>query len=141
MGKIKGVGVFLLVIVLLVVLSLAGLAWRYHTAEIRGRVGAEEQIESSASRIQRYQEFFSICQSVQTKEDAIDNLRANTSMDESRKDSAITANQNARAQLINEYNSKSAQSYTAARFKASNLIYQIPRGAYESNRTNCIVNQ
>lgn len=139
MGKLKGVGVIVLLLVLIAVLSFGTLAWRYYTAELQGRVDAEEQIESSSSRIQRYQEFFSICQSVQTKEDAIDNLRNNTSMDDQRKGSAITANQNARAQLINEYNSKSAQSYTAARFKASNLIYQIPRGPYENVRTNCVL--
>lgn len=139
MGKIKGVGAFLLAIVVLIALALGGLAWRYYTAEIRGRVDAQEQIESAPSRIQRYQEFFNLCQSIQTKEDSIDNLRANSTMDEERKGTAITANQNARAQLINEYNSKSAQSYTAARFKASNLVYQIPRGSYENNRTNCII--
>ena len=139
MGKLKGVGVIVLLLVLIAVLSFGTLAWRYYTAELQGRVDAEEQIESSSSRIQRYQEFFSICQSVQTKEDAIDNLRNNTSMDDQRKGSAITANQNARAQLINEYNSKSAQSYTAARFKASNLIYQNPRGPYENVRTNCVL--
>lgn len=139
MGKIKGVGAFLLAIVVLIALALGTLAWRYYTAELRGRVDAQEQIESAPSRIQRYQEFFNLCQSIQTKEDAIDNLRANSTMDEERKGTAITANQNARAQLINEYNSKSAQSYTATRFKASNLVYQIPRGPYENNRTNCIV--
>lgn len=141
MGKIKGVGVVILGIILLVAISLGTLAWRYYTAEMRGSVDAQEQIESAPSRIQRYQEFFSICQSIQTKEDAIDNLRANDSMDEQRKGSAITANQNARSTLINEYNSMSSQSYTAARFKASNLVYQIPRGPYESNRTNCVIQQ
>lgn len=138
MNKLKGIGVATLVILFLVGLSLGGLAWRYYTAEIRGKVDAQESIESASSRIQRYQEFFGICQSVQTKEDAIDNLRANTTMDEEKKGVAITANQNARSALINEYNSKSAQSYTAGRFKASNLIYQIPRGIYKENRTTCI---
>lgn len=138
MGKLKASGVVVLVIVGLVVLSLLGLGYRYMTAEIRGRVAAEEQLRSAPSRIQRYQEFFSLCQSVQTKEDAIDNLRANTTMDADRRETAITANQNARASLINEYNSKSAQAYTAARFKASNLIYQIPRGPYQNTRTNCV---
>lgn len=141
MGKIRGIGFFILGIILLVAISLGTLAWRYYTAEVRGTVGAQEQIESAPSRIQRYQEFFNLCQSIQSKEDAIDNLRSNSSMNEQYKDSAITANQNARATLINEYNSKSAQSYTAARFKASNLVYQIPRGPYESNRTNCVIQQ
>lgn len=138
MKSLKIFGAIIAVISLLVAISLGGYAWRYFTAPIKGKVGAEEQIESAPSRIQRYEEFFGICQSVQTKEDAIDNLRANSTMDQERKGAAITANQNARAALINEYNSKSAQAYTAARFKASNLIYQIPRGPYQGSRTQCV---
>ena len=133
----KGVLAIIILVVTIVVASLSSLAWRYFTAEIQGRVEAEEQIESASSRIQRYQEFFNICQSIQTKEDAIDNLRANSTMDKERKDMAITANQNARSQLINEYNSKSAQSYTAERFKQSNLVERIPRGIYNNQRTIC----
>ena len=134
----QGVLAIIVLVIALVVASLSSLAWRYFTAEVRGTVDAEEQIESASSRIQRYQEFFNICQSIQTKEDAIDNLRANSTMDEERKGMAITANQNARSNLINKYNSKSAQNYTAERFKQSNLVYRIPRGIYKDQRTTCI---
>jgi hypothetical protein len=119
--------------------DIGGLLYQKATAPLRGQSEAERQIESGASRIQRYQEFFNICQGIQAKEDAIDNLQANSSMDTQKRDTAITANQNARATLIAEYNSKSGQAYTAARFKASNLPYQINRGPYMgSNRTNCV---
>lgn len=133
--------IFLMILGLIgsmILISLSTLAYRYFTAEVRGVVDAEEQIEGAASRIQRYQEFFNLCQSIQAKEDAIDNILANTTMGESGQGAAVTANQNSRAQLIAEYNSKSSQSYTSARFKASNLPYTIERGPYTgSNKTNC----
>lgn len=124
---------------LMVATDIGGLLYQKATAPLRGQAEAERSIESGASRIQRYQEFFNICQGIQSKEDAIDNLKANDSMDEQKRDTAVTANQNARATLIAEYNGKSGQSYTAARFKASNLPYQINRGPYTGmNRTNCV---
>lgn len=127
-------------VVFIIATDLGGLVYQKMTAPFRGSVEAERMIESGSSRIQRYQEFFNICQGVQAKEDAIDNLLANKTMDTVKRDTAVTANQNARATLIAEYNSKSAQAYTAARFKASNLPYQINRGSYTGkNPTNCVV--
>ena len=120
--------------------DIGGLLYQKWTAPLRGQSEAERTIESGASRIQRYQEFFNICQGIQAKEDAIDNLKANSTMDTERRDTAITANQNARSTLIAEYNSKSTQAYTAARFRDSNLPYQIARGPYlGTNRTVCAV--
>lgn len=119
--------------------DIGSLLYQKWTAPLRGQTEAERTIESGASRIQRYQEFFNICQGIQAKEDAIDNLQANSTMDTEKRDTAVTANQNARATLIAEYNGKSAQAYTAARFKDSNLPYQINRGPYTgANRTNCV---
>lgn len=138
MGSLKITGAIIVAITIAIGLSLGTLAYRYFTAEVRGVVGAEEQIEGASSRIQRYQEFFNLCQSIQAKEDAIDNIKANATMSESGQGAAITANQNSRASLISEYNSKSSQSYTSARFKASDLPYRIERGPYTgSNKTNC----
>lgn len=120
--------------------DIGNLLYQKWTAPLRGASEAERTIESGSSRIQRYQEFFNLCQGIQAKEDAIDNLLANTTMDTGQRDIAVTANQNARATLIAEYNSKSAQAYTAARFKDSNLPYQIVRGPYTgSNRTACVI--
>jgi len=120
--------------------DIGSLLYQKWTAPLRGASEAERTIESGASRIQRYQEFFNVCQGVQAKEDAIDALKANLSMDEQDRDRAITANQTARAQLIADYNSMAAQSYTAARFQASNLPYQLERGLYNgANKTNCVI--
>lgn len=124
-------------LVLLLGSDLFGLWYKGQTAPFRGKMNAEQQIESAPSRIQRYEEFFALCQGVQTKEDQIDSLLVSNI---SKREVALTAQQAARSKLINEYNAKSAQAYTAARFKASNLIYQIPRGAYDgTNPTNCII--
>lgn len=127
----------LLGIVGLVGITLAGYGISYLMAPIQGAVEAQRTITSGNSRIQRYEEFFNICLGVQAKEDAIDALMANSSMDTTKRDLAITANQSARGKLIAEYNSKSSMSYTSERFKASNLPYQLTRGQYNGNRTNC----
>lgn len=132
------VGALAAVIGLTVGLDIFGLWYRAETAPIRGKSNAEVQIESAPSRIQRYEEFFALCQSVQTKEDQILALQANQTMKPAKRDIAITAQQAARSQLINEYNSKSAQAYTAARFKDSNLPSELSRLPFDgTNLTNC----
>jgi len=132
-----GLGLVVATIGLSIALDLGGLFYQGQTAGFRGAMEAERQIESAPSRIQRYEEFFNICQGVQAREDAIDALLANASINEEDRDRAITANQSARAQLIAEYNSMASQDYTAARFQASNLPYQLTRGLYDGDQTNC----
>tara|TARA_Y100000310_G_scaffold74348_1_gene70464 strand:+ start:6034 stop:6459 length:426 start_codon:yes stop_codon:yes gene_type:complete len=118
--------------------DLGGLLYKKETAAFRGKANAEHQIESAASRIQRYEEFFNICQSIQAKEAAIDTIKASMSQDNQLYSVSITSNQMARSTLIAEYNSKTAQSYTSARFKASNLPYRIDLSQYDgSNKTEC----
>ena len=83
------------VIGLTVGLDLFGLWYRGATAPIRGNSDAEVQIESAPSRIQRYEEFFALCQSVQTKEDQILALEANSSMNDQQK-ATLTLTRNER---------------------------------------------
>ena len=92
----------------------------------------------AASRIANYNMFFDLCAAVQKKEDAIDILMANNSMEEAKRDLAITANQTQRANMIAEYNAAASKDYTAARFKSSDLPYALPRGVYNGEtRTAC----
>jgi hypothetical protein len=133
-------GVGIAAIAGLAMTDLGGMAYNYFTAPLRGMVEAQRTVTSGASRIQRYEEFFNICQSIQAKELAIDSLNANSTMDAAKRDTAITANQSARGKLISEYNSKASMAYTYARFKASNLPYSIQSGLYEGNSTNCNAN-
>lgn len=60
----------------MVATDIGSLLYQKATAPLRGQTEAERMIEGGASRIQRYQEFFNICQGIQAKEDAIDNLKA-----------------------------------------------------------------
>lgn len=108
--------------------------WRYFTASIRGTVGAEEQIESAASRIQNYQMFYDLYHTykAQTKQIEIQKNRlsqakqagANTK-DIMRIQTDISAIQAVRAQTIEQYNSAARQQETRARFLANDLPYQI----------------
>jgi hypothetical protein len=121
-----------------IALDLGSLIYQSKTASVRGSSNAEVQIESAASRIANYNKFFDLCAAVQAKEDAIDLLKANASMDDEKRDMAITANQTQRANLIAEYNAAASKDYTAARFKSSDLPFTLPRGPYDGEtRTGC----
>lgn len=113
------------VILVIVLISAASLGWRYYTAEVKGVVDAKEQIESANNRIEKYEEFFGICASVQTLKHGIETqerlLTASTS--DSMSERVMTNISGMEAQLarqVNAYNAKS-QMYTRKKFKASNL--------------------
>lgn len=107
------------------------------TAPFRGEVSKHEQIEANGSyRIAKYDEFYDMCASIQSKNDQInvleDELRSTT--DKKRADvlqSGITANKNMKAQIVNDYNAQAASNYTAGQMKDSDLPYQI--GVNEEN--------
>lgn len=117
-------------LILIVALSAGTWAWRYYTAEIRGVITAEEQIESAPSRIARYEEFFDLCASVQRNKAALNAQRERLEGEESQKErSRIRSNiAGLSAQIagtVSRYNNNAAQDYTSGRFKASNLPYQL----------------
>lgn len=120
-----------------IALDLGGLFYQKETAEFRGESEAERTIESGRSRIQHYNEFFNLCASIQAKEFQIDALKSTESMDEKRKEEAITAARIARQSLITEYNNKTARNYTAGRFKDVDLPYRISSKPYETEHTKC----
>lgn len=139
MNKSKIVGIVVVVIVLMGLISLGSLAWRYMTAELKGRVGAEEQLESAPSRIANYEHFFDLCASIQRKEAKIiaqtDNLElAEADKERRRIRQNIAALKGARAGDIARYNADASKQYTRARFLSSDLPYRIdPR----ADRTTC----
>lgn len=137
-----GMAVLIGVSVLSIALFAAGLAFRYFTADVRGRVDAQEQILSGPNRIAQYDHFFNLCASVQSLEAQLDALnvelpRAPTVRDESRILASITGVTAARARAINQYNADALKSYTSARFRDSDLPFQIPTGPYEGTPTSC----
>lgn len=120
-----------------VALDLFGIFYKKETAGIRGESEAERMIESGTSRMQRYEEFFDLCQGIRSKEFQIDALEKNDQMDSDRKADALTATIISRHNLISEYNSKSARAYTSARFKAEGLPYRISNKPYDGTKTEC----
>lgn len=126
----------------LIALSFAGWAWRYYTAPIRGAVNAEQQIESAPNRIQKYEHFFDLCASVQSKERKIDAQQelleaAETSSERARVRANVAALKGMRGELIARYNAEASKSYTAARFHASNLPDRLSPASYDGSKTVC----
>lgn len=127
----------------IVVLVVGGYAVKYYTADVRGRIDANETIKSGDSRIANYNHFFNLCASVQTNEaqlDALsDQLRAQTpgTPDYNRVLTNITGVRAARAGAINQYNADASKSYTQGQFLSSKLPYQLPTAEYSGAKTVC----
>lgn len=120
-------------------------AWTYYFgATIEGKVGAEKQLESSQSRISKYNEFYDLCSSVQSLEQSLRQQRKALENSEDKK--IIQSNINGlvaqRAQTVNQYNANARKSYTKARFKASDLPSELPMTFDENSPiTSCTANQ
>jgi hypothetical protein len=120
---------------LLAALSLASGAFTYITAPFFGRVEAERQIESGASRTALYNEFFDLCAGVQAIEGQID---AQIDVKNPNAPINIAGLQSRRSQVIAQYNANATKSYTAARFLDAKLPYQLVAGTYTgANKTVC----
>lgn len=111
----------------------------YYTADVRGRIAANEQIKSGSNRIAQYDRFFNICASVQALELARDQHRfelAATS-NETRREQIrqnINAVNSLRARAITTYNADARKNYTSGQFRDSDLPYEID---LESEYTKC----
>lgn len=114
---------------LLIAMSIGGLAWRYYTADVRGVVDAEEQITRGTNRIQQYERFFDLCSQAQTMQSSIESqelLLEDADESERRRIRSNLAGMNAQLnRYVNQYNVNAAKDYTAARFQASNLPFNL----------------
>lgn len=97
------------------------------SADWRGDVAAKEQTKANGSfRVSTYNDFFNLCSSVQSDEDAIRNAQdemkdPDTTPDRKAKlRQNITATKNTRAESIRDYNAKAANEYKAA-FRSQDL--------------------
>lgn len=139
----KGVLIVLAVVAAIALLAGAGWAWRYYTAPIEGRVGAQEQIQSAPHRIVAYNHFFDLCAGVRADEVSLDaqndQLKATTDeFQRNRIQTNITGLTGHRAGLIEEYNANARKDYTEGQFRDSDLPYQLPTTAWEKGyRTSC----
>jgi len=126
-----------------VAIVVAGYAIKYYTADVRGRIDANEEIKSGASRIANYDHFFNLCASIQTNEATIDALLAELkdavdNDDKGRIQSTLTGVRSARFGAINQYNADASKGYTQGQFRDSQLPYQIAASAYpDGGKTTC----
>ena len=125
------------VVLMIGALSIAGWAWKYNTATVRGVVDAEVRIESGDNRIYSYENFFDQCASIQGYEQALvaqKEVLAQAKGDEAvhirATIAAITAQ---RARAIMQYNVDAAKAYTKARF----FDDQLPRKLTVEGTTSC----
>lgn len=135
LGALSVVGWVILGVVGLLLLFAAGLTLRYFTADVRGRVNAQETIKSGSNRIAQYNQFFNLCAAVQAAEGQLDGLEvelAATSLEKDRQRilSNITGVSANRLRIISQYNANATKSYTAGQFRDSDLPYSLPAVPY-----------
>lgn len=127
----KNVLIVFSVLLALVLLVVGVWVVRYYTAEIRGVITGEEQIESAPSRISRYEHFFALCAAVQSQKAALLAQKQRLSADgmDAREQSRVRSNiagiESNIARTVAQYNAEASKDYTSARFRASNLPYQL----------------
>jgi len=108
-----------------------------------GKGEARKQINSGDFRIQAYDHFFNACASIQGLEGQLDAqkeaLSTATGDTRDRILTNIAGIQGARSQAIAQYNADARKGYTIGQFRASDLPYQLPVGAYTGGKTSCVV--
>lgn len=124
-----------------IVLAVGHWAFSWWAAPYQGKLQARQQIQSGNYRIQAYTQFFSLCASVTTMDQALQqsysDLKTASKGDKSRIETNITAQLNDRNDAANQYNTQSQESYTVGQFKASKLPYVIP--AYKKGKVfSCV---
>lgn len=127
-----GKGVILTMVAILILAALIGGTWayRYYTAEVRGVVGAEEKIQSSGNRIDKYNKFFDTCAKAQEYQDKIqiqlDQLK-NADGDQANKiQTRISGLKGMFSNTVRSYNQDARKNYTSGQFRSSKLPYQLP---------------
>lgn len=117
----------------------------YNTANIRGKVSAQNKIKADGEyRIGAYDSFFNECASIQTIEATIratQNELASKPTAERREEleTNITALSAARADAVNQYNADASKSYTEGQFRSSHLPFQISQTIPTEGTTTCAV--
>lgn len=129
MNALKGTGAVILVILLVIAMTVGGWAWRYYTAEPKGIVDAEEQIQSGDNRIDKYNKFYDLCASTQRQKRSLEaqkNILQHVNEDEKSRIHQNIAGLRAQVQgTVSRYNALSTREYTAGQFRASNLPYKL----------------
>lgn len=136
------VGIVLGFVALVALIWSIAFGFSWLTAGPNGKLQARQQIQSGAFRIEAYDHFFNLCQSVQTDEAALQaqyqELNGATGDDKERIKANIAGITADRASAINEYNADSTKDYTVGQFKASKLPYRLDHAFYTKGvHTEC----
>lgn len=139
--------VWLWIIGCVVVAGLIGIGlWTFGvlTADVKGRGEARKQLRSADYRIQAYDHFYNLCAAVQASEAALDAQLAELASTPQGSDdrerilaniAGVTAE---RARAIRQYNADARKGYTLARFRASDLPFQLGTDPYSKEApTSC----
>lgn len=125
-------GVVAIICAVIVAVVVGTYAVKYFTADVRGKVDANEKIKADGNfRIEAYDRFFDACSSVQAIELQLQAARveASTNKDE-RRAGQIRTNimglTSARADAVTKYNGDARKSYTAGQFRSSDLPSELP---------------
>lgn len=116
-------------LVVLVLLQIALLTWRYYTADIRGKVGAEVKITGADRRLYNYEHFFNLCATIQGHEYTLyvhrETLSTLEGKEAERTRTVIASIAAERGRQIAQYNADAQKHYTMARFKDEQLPPQL----------------
>ena len=104
------------------------------TAPFRGEVAEKEITEADGNyRISAYEEFYDNNARVEALNTQICTMKANTSLPDEQRETNVLALTNTRTDLVNEYNADARKTDTRAKFKASDLPYELPAEAPPCN--------
>lgn len=114
------------IVVIIGIIYLTG-GIKYVTAPFRGEVQEREVTEADGRyRISAYEEFYDLNAQVDAKNTQICEMKSNTSLPVDQRETNVLALTNKRTDLVNEYNADARKEDTRAKFKASDLPYELP---------------
>lgn len=127
-------------------IGVFGFGWfQRSTANYRGQTGVIERTKANPDfRIQAYEHFYDLCAAVQAVEGTLNasltELAASTTAnDQERIRTNITGLQAQRTRSLAQYNVDARKSGTQGQFRASDLPYQLPSGAFvKGDMTSCV---
>jgi hypothetical protein len=120
----------IIAVVAIVAFIVAIWAFRYYTAEIRGKIQAKERVESGSHRLYSYEFFYDLYASIQSYETALKAQRerletAETASERARIRSNIAGIKAQKRRAIERYNANAQKVETKAKFKADDLPTRI----------------
>jgi hypothetical protein len=114
----------------ILILIAANWGWRYFTAPITGRVGAQQQIQSKEMMITAYNHFFDLYAAIQSYDVTLQALNSQLEQVTSEKErervlATIAGVTSQKARSIFQYNADAKKSYTIGQFRDWKLPYQL----------------